>query len=74
MNPPEKCDVCDAKIVDVFIDGATVMGPWAYLCPSCHRRYGTGLGIGRGQKYRRGSVKGVGTPWCREYGIGGGEG
>lgn len=31
-------------------DGATTLGPWAYMCLSCYNKYGTGLGTGRGQK------------------------
>lgn len=48
---PEKCDVCHNEFKDVFIDGATLMGPWGLLCESCHQEVGIGLGIGRGQKY-----------------------
>jgi hypothetical protein len=39
-------------IDDVFIDGATIYGPWAYMTPKSHAQYGRGLGIGRGQMYR----------------------
>lgn len=34
-----------------FVDGKTKMGPWAMMCLPCHRRYGVGLGTGRGQRY-----------------------
>lgn len=49
---PETCDLCQGKIRGVFIDGQVQGGGWANLCPDCHRRFGVGLGTGRGQKYR----------------------
>ncbi len=52
-EPPIACDVCLATIDDEFIDGALLTGPWARLCPACHRRWGAGLGMGRGQRYTR---------------------
>jgi hypothetical protein len=39
----------DEPIPAVY-DGATKMGPWAYMCSDCFRNFGVGLGIGRGQK------------------------
>lgn len=55
---PAQCDLCKQPIKDVFIDGATKMGCWANMCPSCHRNRGHGLGTGRGQKYQRKLVDG----------------
>lgn len=52
-NPPTRCDVCGAPITDEFVDGKTKMGPWADMCPGCFSAYGVGLGVGRGQRYRR---------------------
>lgn len=49
--PPVNCEICHTKFKNTFIDGATVMGPWAMMCETCHVRVGMGLGIGRGQKY-----------------------
>jgi len=46
----KKCDIC-GKEPEQIIDGKTVMGGWANLCPDCHREYGCGLGVGKGQKY-----------------------
>jgi hypothetical protein len=34
-----------------YVDGATIYGPWANMCESCHKRMGMGLGTGRGQLY-----------------------
>jgi hypothetical protein len=48
---PKTCDICQAPIVDVFVDGATKYGPWANMCTTCHSEVGHGLGTGRGQKY-----------------------
>jgi len=50
-SEPKKCDYCGHDFHKVFIDGKTVMGPWALLCEFCHNRYGVGLGQGKGQKY-----------------------
>jgi len=50
-SKPEKCDLCQFKFKQVFIDGKTIHGPWGLLCSSCHETYGVGLGTGRGQKY-----------------------
>lgn len=46
-----ECDVCpsDDKKGAQF-DGKTIHGPWAYMCGSHFRLYGTGLGLGRGQR------------------------
>lgn len=35
---------------EAAVDGKTVDGPWAYMCDGCHRRFGVGLGTGRGQR------------------------
>ena len=45
------CDICGRKIEKILVDGATNLGPWAVMCPSCHKRHGIGLGQGREQKY-----------------------
>lgn len=50
-SDPEACDICRHIITKCFIDGRTRMGPWAMMCPSCFKSSGTGLGIGKGQKY-----------------------
>jgi len=47
------CDLCDADIDTVFVDGKTIDGPWGILCPDCHEARGVGLGIGYGQKYEK---------------------
>jgi hypothetical protein len=31
-------------------DGATRLGPWAYMCDDAFRKYGVGVGTGRGQR------------------------
>jgi hypothetical protein len=44
-----KCDFCDE--VDAIIDGATLYGPWAYMCETCYGLHGVGkLGTGYGQE------------------------
>ena len=52
-EPPETCNICKKPIKDQFIDGNTVLGSWANMCPDCHGEFGTGLGTGRGQHYKR---------------------
>jgi hypothetical protein len=51
---PAACEVCKEPIKLVFVDGATVHGPWACMCAACHARIGRGLGVGKGQQYRKG--------------------
>lgn len=50
---PAKCDLCKTELqkFPFFVDGATKLGPWGLLCPSCHVSYGVGIGPGRGQAY-----------------------
>lgn len=36
--------------VPAAYDGKTQLGPWANMCQACFDQYGTGLGVGRGQK------------------------
>lgn len=50
---PERCDICDVDIVDIFVDGSTIYGPWANMCQSCHIRIGRGLGTDKGQKFQK---------------------
>lgn len=52
-EPPMNCDICKGKINGDFIDGKTIDGPWAILCPTCHTIHGIGFGTGRGQQYTR---------------------
>jgi len=42
-----KCDFCGAP---AKYDGRTGLGPWANMCEMCFHEYGTGLGLGKGQK------------------------
>lgn len=48
----EKCDICSKKLRTTMIDGASRFG-WANMCKVCHARYGSGLGTGKGQLYKR---------------------
>ena len=50
-HTPKECDICHTPIVDTFVDGKTVYGPWANMCIPCHIDVGCGLGTGRGQRY-----------------------
>ena len=44
------CNFC-GNIAEV--DSKTVFGYWAYICCRCFKDYGTGLGLGKGQKLIR---------------------
>lgn len=46
------CNFCNKLLNDSAIDGATIYGPWAWMCVKCHILIGMGLGIGRSQKYK----------------------
>lgn len=63
-EPPEECDICKSKLTFEFVDGATILRSWAFMCDPCHIRYGRGLGTGKGQKYRK-SAAGI---WVKVLG------
>lgn len=46
------CDMCGKKACKEIVDGATRVGSWANMCKACHKVYGRGLGVGKGQLYR----------------------
>lgn len=46
-----KCDICRKRIEMRFVDGRLRRGSWALMCLDCHRDYGVGLGMGKGQMY-----------------------
>lgn len=50
-HAPTHCQICGDPLVGSFVDGATKMGPWAYMCLPCFKETGYGLGVGRGQQY-----------------------
>jgi len=54
LGPRPNCDLCKAFLkqynVPALYDGATIQGPWAYMCAMHFHGYGVGLGLGRGQK------------------------
>ncbi len=52
-SEPKTCDCCNQAIVSSFIDGKTIYGQWAVMDTACHKKLGTGLGIGKGQQYDR---------------------
>ncbi len=41
------CDFCNRT---ASYDAKTRFGYWAYMCGVCFKRYGIGLGLGRGQR------------------------
>lgn len=65
---PTKCDVSGDPITDTFIDGRTVMGPWAIMHPKTHKIYGVGLGIGSGQRYVRETDADGNAHWYKDAG------
>ena len=48
-----RCDICGEVEPDEYVDGRTKQGLWANMCMKCYRRHGVGLGVGRGQKYKK---------------------
>lgn len=44
------CDLCSER--PAYADGATRLGPWAYMCVPCFEVYGVGLGLGKGQRIK----------------------
>ena len=62
-STPTNCDVCGKPILDTFVDGKTRGGPWGMMCVPCHGAHGVGLGLGRGQRYRKSNDK-----WKKEAG------
>jgi hypothetical protein len=60
---PVACDLCNARIEDQFFNARIRTGGWATTCPDCHRRYGVGLGLGRGQRYTQ-----VASGWLKTGG------
>lgn len=52
-TPPTDCNTCGDIIMDEFVDGKTKTGPWAIMCPTCHKTHGVGLGTGKGQRYKQ---------------------
>jgi len=50
---PKECDICGIAIANAFVDDMTREGPWANMCPDCHRLHGCGLGLGVGQRYEK---------------------
>ncbi|MEO0126303.1 MAG: hypothetical protein ABIL44_00965 [candidate division WOR-3 bacterium] len=42
------CDFCKKR--PAKYDGRTNLGPWAYMCKTCFKVYGVGIGLGKGQK------------------------
>lgn len=55
---PDNCEVCHRPLGKYFIDGDTGHG-WALMCEECHKGFGKGLGIGKGQKYVTKTGEGV---------------
>ena len=53
-SEPKECQLCLSEITNEFVDGVVLPAKkWAVLCIPCHQLYGIGLGVGRGQKYKK---------------------
>jgi hypothetical protein len=46
-------DDFNCPILNEFVDGKTRHGPWAIMAPASYKIYGMGLGLGRGQRYKK---------------------
>ena len=56
---PPACQHCGGSFKECdgseeFVDAKMRAGRWGIICNTCHMHYGVGLGIGRGQRYRKG--------------------
>jgi len=56
-KPPKECQLCLSPLKTTFIDGKTLDGAWAIMCPHCFKVYGVGLGVGKGQEYLIAKIK-----------------
>jgi len=50
------CDFCQSDwpnpcATPAVLDGKTKLGPWANMCEAHNKRYGIGLGTGKGQRF-----------------------
>ena len=52
-NTPHRCEFCQRDFSGIFIDGKAENGWWVMMDPTCHRKWGTGLGTGKGQRYEQ---------------------
>lgn len=57
INAPDKCDLCQTKITDLFFDGKTTMGPWANMCFLCFHMYGIHEHVTKWVNSEKGFVK-----------------
>lgn len=53
MGSVPKLDDFQKQITDEFVDGKTRQGPWATMSLESFKKYGVGLGLGRGQLYQK---------------------
>lgn len=52
MNKTTTCDFCKVE-TETWVDGKTIHGPWANMCPECYKKHGIGqFGTGLGQLYK----------------------
>jgi hypothetical protein len=59
LDTPPLCDFCkqQGKTNPAFVDGRTKHGPWGYMCNDHFVKYGSGLGLGKGQQIIQEEVK-----------------
>lgn len=53
VDKDAECNICHESLFQfaTFYDGATSMGPWAWMCLKCWQYNGRGIGTGVGQEY-----------------------
>lgn len=57
---PTNCQLCKNTLANTFIDGKVAFGGWAIMCEECHKQFGSGLGLGKGQKYHLDTLEKIG--------------
>jgi hypothetical protein len=63
ISPPDTCQICNFSGLDTeAFDSATRFG-WGWICKNCYKKYGYGLGTGKGQQYRK-----LGNDWYKVAG------
>lgn len=54
ISPPAVCDIDSRHSTESEVyDAATTSGPWGWMCRACFVQHGVGLGVGRGQHYKK---------------------
>ena len=62
---PVNCSYCCKPIINIFVDGQLLRGPWADLCPKCFAKYGMPLTESRPNIYQRTTSSVLAKRWVK---------